>query len=173
MIQVPDELVAGDTWAWTRELSDYQAPTWSLTYYFVNTGHRFEASSTDDGTAHAISIAAATTAGYTAGRYRWTVRATDGSSFVTVEDGWVNVRPDPSKGTADPRSWAARTLAAIEAFLEGNATTAQASMSINGRSLSRWSLAELREFRNELRQQVRTEEDSSGKRDIKVRFRCA
>jgi hypothetical protein len=169
--QVPSELVAGDTWTWTRELSDYLAPTWSLTYYFVNATHRFSATSTASSTSHLITITAATSAGYSAGRYRWTVRATDGSSIITVEDGWVDVAADPSKGTVDPRSDARKMLDAINAFLIGNASTAQASMSINGRSLSRWALSDIRAFKTELEQRVRTEEGGSrGSRNINVRL---
>lgn len=99
--------------------------------------------------------------------------AYSGESFV-VESGWVEVKPDPASSVKfDHRSWARRTLDAVEAFLEGNATTAQQSMSIAGRSISRWSIAELTQLRNDLRAEVRTEEQGSRAglgRDIKVRY---
>lgn len=171
---VPSELLAGDTWRWTRDLTDHPAGTWTLTYYFENASEQFSALATADGTTHSVTVAAATTAPRKAGRYKWIARVTDGSIVETIESGWTDVLPDPASSTKhDPRSWARRTLDAVEAFLEGNATTAQQSVSIGGRSISRWSLPELRQWRDQLRQEVRTEEqaDKAGLgRDIKVRF---
>ena len=170
----PSELTAGDTWRWTRDLADYPAGTWTLTYYFENRDDRFNAVASADGTTHSVSVAAATTADHKPGRYHWIARVTDGSIVETVESGWSEVLPNPATATKrDPRSWARRTLEAVEAFLEGNATTAQASVSIGGRSISRWSLPELTAFRNQLRQEVRTEEQGEQAglgRDIRVRF---
>lgn len=176
LTQVPNELIAGDTWAWTRTLSGYPAPTWSLTYFFVKEGKTFSVVASASGADHAVSVAPATTAPYPSGRYQWTARATDGTTVTTVESGWVDVKPNPATSTVDPRSWAAKTLEAINAFLLGNATTAQSSMAINGRSISRWPLAELRAFQKELRTEVRKEElgaEAGRDRRMKVRFTSA
>lgn len=170
---VPSTLVAGDTWEWTRDLSDYPAGTWTLTYYFAKDGKQFSAAATADGTTHSVSVAAATTAVYPAGRYQWQARVTAAGESFTVESGWVQVQANPATSTADPRSWARRTLDAVECFLEGNASTAQQSMTVQGRSLARWPLAELLQLRDKLRQEVRTEEQGSAAglgRNIKVRF---
>jgi hypothetical protein len=170
---IPGQLVVGDSWSWSLSLSSYPAPTWSVTCYFVKDGERFEVVSTADGTDHAFSVTSATSGARKPGRYRWTARATDGTSVVTLDRGWVDVLPNPATDKSDPRSWAAQTLAAIEAFLKGNATTAQQSMTLNGRSLSRWSLDELTKFRNELRAEVRGEDSAAkgGKgRVFKARF---
>lgn len=171
---IPSDLIAGDTWIFDRDYADYPRSTWSATAYFENSAGSFNVASTANGTAQRFTIAAATTATYSAGRYRVRVRVTDGPSTYIAESAWVDVEVDPAKaGNQDPRSWARRTLDALEAFLEGNATTAQQSMSIQGRSLSRWSLAELQQFRNQLRAEVRTEEQGSNAglgRDIKVRY---
>lgn len=171
---IPSSLIAGDTWAFDRDYSDFPRPTWTATAYFEKADETFNVSSTANGTAQRFTIAAATTAGYSAGRYRVRVRVTDGSTVSIAESAWVDVEVDPAKaGNQDPRSWARRTLDAIEAFLEGNATTAQQSMNIAGRSISRWSLGELTQFRNELRAEVRTQEQGSNAglgRDIRVRL---
>jgi hypothetical protein len=102
------------------------------------------------------------------------VRVTDGTSVHVVETGWCEVEPDPASAQkVDHRSWARRTLDAIEAFLEGNATTAQQAITIGGRSISRWSLPELMQWRDKLRAEVSTEEQGSAAglgRDIKVRY---
>lgn len=170
---VPSELIAGDTWAWSHSLADYPADTWTATVYFENQFQTFNAAGSASGSDHAFSIAAATTAAYKPGRYQWRLRVTDGTTVSTVASGWSEVKINPaSAGARDVRSWARRTLEAVEAFLEGNATTAQASMALNGRSISRWSLAELTQWRSQLRQEVRTEEQGSRAglgRNIKVR----
>ena len=171
---IPQRLTAGDTWQWDAEYSEYPAPTWSATAYFENATAAFEILSTASGTAHSFAESAANSADIGAGRYFGSIRVTDGSSVLVVESGWMDVLPDPADQTlTDHRSWARRTLDAVEAFLEGNATTAQQSMTIAGRTLSRWSLAELNQWRDRLRAEVRTEEQAQRAglgRDIKVRY---
>lgn len=171
---VPKELIAGDTWQWTRDLGDYPAGTWMATVYFENMDGVFNVVGIASGTMYSFTIAAATTTGYKPGRYGWRLRVTDGSTTTTVENGIVEVQIDPAKaGKTDTRSWARRTLEAIEAFLEGNASTAQQSMTIQGRSIARWSLTELTQWRSQLKAEV-ANEDQAGKagrgRDIRVRF---
>jgi len=171
---LPSELVAGDTWSWTRDLGDYPADTWTATVYFEASQGAFSAAASASGTTHSFTIAAATTTTYVPGLYGWRLRVTDGTTTTTVESGMVTVLVDPAKaGKTDTRSWARRTLEAVEAFLEGNASTAQASMSVAGRQISRWSLTELAAWRDKLRGEIRAETSSAkgGKgRDIKVRF---
>lgn len=172
--QIPSELVAGDSWSWTRELPDYPAPTWTATVYFESTHGNFNAPATASGMAHAFSILAATTGTKKAGDYRWSVRVTDGSEVVTAESGWVKVLANPAaSGTSDPRSWARRTLEAVEATLEGRATDGQLAHTIKDRSVSRIPVPELMQIRDRLRQEVKTEEAGSNAglgRIMKTRF---
>jgi hypothetical protein len=171
---LPASLIAGNTWQWDREYSDYPAPTWTATAYFENKAKTFSALGVAEGSAHRFTIAAATSATYPPGRYKVSVRVTDGSQVFIAEAGYCEVEADPAAaGTRDTRSWARRTLEAVEAFLEGNASTAQQSMSIQGRSISRWSLEELKQWRKELRQEVQQEDQGSHAgvgRNIKVRY---
>jgi hypothetical protein len=171
---LPTDLIAGNTWQWDREYGDYPAGTWTATAYFENKAKAFNVAATAEGTAHRFTISAATSATYPAGRYRISVRVTDGSQVFIAETGYCEVEADPAAaGTRDTRTWARRTLEAVEAFLEGNATTAQQSMTIQGRSISRWSLPELTAWRDKLRQEVKMEEQGSRAglgRNIKVRL---
>lgn len=173
-MNIPLALVAGDTWSWDADYGDYPAGTWTATAYFENAAESFSVAATASGTTHAFAAAATATDDFKTGRYHVTVRVTAGAESYVVESGWCDVTPDPASSVKfDHRSWARRTLEAIEAFLEGNASTAQAAMSIAGRSISRWSLAELSQFRKELRGEVRSEEQGSNAglgRDIKVRM---
>jgi len=167
-------LTAGDTWSWTRELADYPAPTWTATVYFAQSSGSFEATATADDVAHAFSITAATTASKAAGKYKWSLRVSDGTNAYTVEEGWVEVLANPAaSGGRDPRSWARRTLDAVEATLEGRATDGQLAHTIKDRSISRIPIPELIDLRNKLRAEVKTEErgnDAGLGRNMKTRF---
>jgi hypothetical protein len=174
MVNIPKVLIAGDSWKWTADYGDFPAPTWDATAYFENAAQSFEVAASASGTSQVFAETAGNTAGLKAGSYYVQVRVTDGGESKTVEASWCDVKTNPAgEAKVDHRSWARRTLDAIEAFLEGNATTAQASVSIGGRTLSRWSLAELMQLRDQLKAEVRTEEQGSQAglgRDIKVRY---
>jgi hypothetical protein len=172
--KVPDSATAGDTWRWTLDMPEFPSPTWDATIYFQNTDGSFSQAAVDDGTRHAFTLAAATTAGKKAGKYKWFVRLTDGTNVETALEGWIDIEPDPSKsGGSDLRSQARKMLDAVEATLLGRATSDQLAMSINGRSLSRIPLTELKDWRAQLREEVKTAEGKNvgGKgRRIKVRL---
>lgn len=171
---IPAKLTAGDTWIFTFSHADYAAPTWDASIYFENAAATFSATAADDGSDHAFSIAAATTAVKEAGRYKWSIRVTDGTDSYTVDTGWIEVLANPAAaGTRDPRSWARRAIDAVEATIEGRATDDQLSFSIRDRSVSRYTLTELTALHEWLQKKLRTEEstatDGRG-RHIKVRF---
>lgn len=174
-LAVPSELTVGDTWSFTLSIPDYERPTWTATLYLQNESGNISVSSSGAGPDHVFSVAAATTAAYTAGKYRWRVRVSDGTTKVTVDEGWITVNPDPgASGSRDLRTWAQRTLEAIEATLEGRATTDQLSMQIRDRSIARTPVPELVAWRDQLRNEVRAQESAEKKglgRDIKVRFK--
>lgn len=174
--QVPPQLVAGDTWRWERSFSDYPAPTWTVTYYFENAAGQITAVASASGSQHLVSVPAATTQGYAAGRYRWVARASDGTTVETIEgeNGWIDILVNPAAaGNKDHRSWARRTLDAVEATIEGRASNDQLAMSIGSRSISRIPLNELWQLKKNLEAEVRTEEAASAAglgRNIKVRL---
>jgi hypothetical protein len=119
--QIPKDIFVGDVLKWRRELDDYPADAYTLTYYFSNAEKKFNIVATADGVVHNVSVAATVTTDYTAGRYRWYARADDGSDDIrTIEDGWLVVLPSPADQT-DWRSHARKMLDAIEAALEGQA----------------------------------------------------
>ena len=160
--QVPDDLVSGDLWSWTRDLSStYPAGTWTGVWYFENAYSAFSVTAGASGTTFTGSVAAATSAGYKAGRYKWQFVVTNGSNRVSIEKGWVDVAPDPAAaGKADRRSHARKVLEAIEATIEGRASNDQLSMSIAGRSISRTPFTELVAMRDKYRQFVMDEESA-------------
>lgn len=172
--QVPNSLIAGDTWSWTRDLAEYPAPTWVLTYHFSSVAGSFDAVGTADGTEHVFTVPAATSAAYKADRYRWVARATSGVLAYTVDQGWVDVVANPASRTrGDSRSHARKVLDAIEATLEGRASSDQMSISIAGRTISRISIPDLMLLRDRYRAEVRSVEQPAGTgrgRNIRVRL---
>lgn len=171
---LPSELIAGDTWRWTRDLADYPATSWTVTVYFENESNSFSAAGSPSGTTHAFTVAASTTAALKPGRYFWRARAVGGGISETVENGWLDVKVDPAAaGNSDQRSYARTLLDAVEATLLGRATSDQLMMALNGRQIQRTPLKELRDWRTQLRQEVKGEENQgqNGKgRDIKLRL---
>lgn len=161
----PASAIAGDTWSWTKSLSDYPAPTWTLTYYFRSREGEFNFNAAADGADHLVTVTAATTAGYKAGRYGWTVVVTSGSERRTVETGELEVLPDPASTGAgqDPRSHARKVLDAIQAVLEGRATKDQEEYSIGSRSLKRTPLKDLQALEASYQARVTAEEAKQGK----------
>lgn len=178
----PLELRAGDTWKWNREdLTDYEAPTWTLTYRFKNASAGFEIAAAASGTYFAVSVAKATTAALTAGVYRWQAFVDNGTERYQVDSGTLTVLPDYGAGTAttalDDRTHARKVLDAIEAVIESRASKDQEEYTINGRSLKRTPLKDLTDLRNQYQALVNRETNAElianglkPKNSIRVRF---
>jgi len=170
-VNLPASLIAGDTWQWTDEFADHPAPAWVVTYYFEMLGSTFNVVAAASGSAHQATIAAATTAGYKPGRYGWFARAISAGVAKTIAQGELVVEIDPAAaGTADRRSWARKTLDAVEAALLAFATTNIQSYTINGRAVARGDLEALKKWRNDLRAEISTTDPKGSGRTIKLRL---
>lgn len=156
--QVPQELIAGDTWAWERDVSDYPAPTWTAAWHFEKHDAAFSITAGVSGSLHTAAQTAAQTAILKTGRYRWRFVVTSGSTRYTIEEGWLELQVNPAAaGFVDHRTHARRVLEAIEAVIEGRASRDQESMSIGGRSLSRTPIADLLVLRDRYRAEAASE----------------
>lgn len=161
--QVPDELIAGDTWEWQRELSDYPASTHSAAWYFEKADGNFSVTAGETGDTFTGTVSSANSATYRAGRYRWRLLVTRTADSVrkTVEEGWLEVLPDPAAaGNVDHRTTARAVLDMIDAYLRDPTNLNAASYSLGGRSLSRWSRSELRDERTYWEGKVQAEENA-------------
>ncbi len=171
--QIPLTLIAGDTWSWTRDLADYPAPTWVLTYYFQRADESFSIAATASGSSHLIAETAVSSAAHVPGSYRYFARVASGASVYTVDQGEIEIKPNPAAGKHDYRSIARKQLDAVQATLLGKASADQLAISIAGRSISRIPLPELRDYERDLIQKVRKEElgvNAGRGRNIKVRY---
>jgi hypothetical protein len=65
---VLEKLTSRVTWKWKKNISDYPASEWTLTYYLRKDGATATSfNATADGDTHLVKVAAATTSGYAAG----------------------------------------------------------------------------------------------------------
>jgi hypothetical protein len=177
----PSEFFVGDTVQWTKDLSGFPASAWTLKYNFISSdasAQNILITSTADGDIHSIAVARATSAGYTAGDYKWFSYVIDIGDTLrhSVASGSTTVKPDQSSGT-DARSHVKIVLDAICATIEGVASKDQKAYSIAGRSLERYSFEELLKlkdkyeilYKKELSDEAIANGEGSG-RKVKVRF---
>lgn len=157
LTELPRRITVGDTVTWDETLTEFPASaSWVLSYSFTSPLAQFASAHVAVGDIHRITIV---TTDLEVGHYEYAKKITDGTSTFTLETGIHDVDPDLSADTAgvDRRSYAGITLENIEAMLQGKATKDQTSYSLNGRALSRYSIAELNEWRALLRVEVRDE----------------
>ena len=157
----PSSLRSGDTWTWTKTLDDYPATAWTLKYRFKSAAGGFEIVATASGSDHAATVAAATSAGYAAGTYTWVAWVEGGTAEkYTVGQGSTEILPDYRNGLAtvalDDRSHAAKTLAAIEAWIEGR-DQGVAEYEIAGRRMKYIPIGDLLKLRQRYQAEVAAE----------------
>jgi hypothetical protein len=174
----PSSVNAGDTWRWTRSLADYPASAgWALSYTLINASAKITVNASASGDDHAVTVAAATTAGYAAGTYDWRARVSKAGEVYTVGEGRLTVRNAFSAATFDARTHARKTLDAIEAVIEGRASSSTAEYTIAGRSLKHIPVADLLALRDKYRAEVLREDAAAAvaaglpdRRRVFVRF---
>lgn len=157
----PLAVVAGDTVRWTRTLPDYPAGDgWVLSYTLLNASAKISIASTASGDDHAVNVAATTTDDWAAGDYTWRATVARAGDVFTVATGVMAVLPSFAVATLDTRTFAAKALAAVEAYLADSNNLGAASYQIAGRQLSRYSLPDLLATRDRLKAEVQREEQA-------------
>jgi len=164
----PPFLTAGDTWTWTRSCPDYPASSgWELSYALTSSTAQVTITASASGDDHLVSVAAATTAAYTAGDYSWQAYVTLDAERYMVDSGRVTVRPNLAAASSgyDSRSAAAKALAAIESFLATGDPTA-AEVQIEGRALKYVPVLDLHRLRYRLQAEVANEQAAERAREL-------
>ncbi len=159
----PARITAGDTITWQRALADYPASaSWALNYRLINASGKIDIIASASGSDHLVNVSAATSAAWLAGSYSWTAYVTKGTERYTVGTGTITIKQDLAAAAAgvDVRSHAVKTLEAIEAVIEGRATQAHLSYTIDGRQMQLMKFDELLVLRDRYRAEVRSEEDA-------------
>ena len=160
----PSRVTAGDTVTWLKSLSDYLATNgWVLSYTLINGTAKITITATASGAEHLASVAAATTAGWTAGTYTWQAVVTKAAERYTVGQGVIVVAPNLAAATTfDTRSSARKTLEAVNTALESYGSKAYLHMyEINGRKQQFHTPGEFLAFRSKLMAEVAREDNAT------------
>ncbi len=154
----PDTLVAGNTWKWERNFSDYPASdSWSLTYYLRKTGSSGITITTSvNSDAHLVNVAASSTASYSPGVWDFRGYVSKSGERYEIFNGILKIEADPATAASsyDPRSHAQIVLDAIESVLESRATKEILNFSVEGNSLSSIPHGDLLALRSRYRIEV-------------------
>ena len=147
----PSSIYAGDTISWKIALPDYPANAgWTLKYKAVSASGYFALVSAADGADHAVSASKTDTAAYVAGTYTLTKYVESSTELVTLAELPLVVKPGISAMTAayDNRSHVKKVLDAIEAVLEGTATSDQLRVKLGDKEIQRFTIEELLKLRS-------------------------
>lgn len=159
----PTHIIIGDTATWTRSDATYPATAgWVLTYTLINAANKYTVTAASAGAEYAATITATESAAMQAGQYKWLARVsrtvtaleahTVGEGLITLQDNFAALE------TLDVRSHAVKTLAAIEATLEGRATSATSEYQIAGRAMKYIPIPELLSLRSTYKLEVSREQ---------------
>lgn len=164
----PSELTAGDLWTWRKDdlASAYPPATHVVSYTLTPQagGTATPVTASEDATGYLVSFTPTVTAAIAAGVYVLTgtvTRTTDGAR-ATFGSWKVTVNANPVTSTADSRSQNKIILDAIEAKIAGRVTKDAESYAIEGRSISRIPIMELRKLAGTYRALVRRENGGRG-----------
>lgn len=158
--KIPQAITAGLSVSIALELVNNRPPEWqALLLLRGPKAVTIEATASDDGRMHHFRVPATETAGWPAGRYSYSLRATtgDGEEVVEIEVGGLTIKPDlaaMADGT-DTRDHVRKVLDAIEAVIEKRATRDQERYTIQGRELWRTSIPDLLLLRDRYREELR------------------
>ncbi len=155
----PQTATAGDSLTWYQSAGDCTpADGWALSVEVV--GKDLSVAATNDNGQHRVTLTTAQTQGLGAGAWSWVARATKAGERVTVARGTLTLAPDPLGEQASATTHAERMLAAIEALIEGRATSDLSSYSVAGRSLTKMTFDELLAARSYFRHEVAAQRGS-------------
>ena len=160
-------LIAGDTLKYITSGPDYPASdgytatTRLVRRDAVGTPIAFDATASGDD--YQFNVLPATTAAWEPDFYTWSLYVSKAGERYTVDAGELRIKADPALATAplDERSWAARAVAAIEAAIEGRASSVQLEISIAGRAVKYMSHADLIVARSKLQRELSAEQASA------------
>lgn len=178
---IPTAHRAGDTLTATWSWADHPATAgWVARLTLVSAARSYQATAAASGADHALTVTAATTAGWAAGTYTAVVDVTLGAQRITVASGTLQVLPNLAAGVpVDTRSPARRALEAAETALATHGARAYLqSIQMGDRQQSFRDPGEFLAFIDRLRAQVRAEDDAERVRQglrprnrLLVRFR--
>jgi hypothetical protein len=150
-MEIPRNIVAGDSIEWVDYLGDYLSSEWSLKYVLVSPLAKIEITSVADteSNGHLFSIPSTTTDSWQPGDYGYQVYTISGSDRKTIGRGFLTIEIDFSKQEKyDARPWLDRVIEALQASIEGRASSSQLLFEISGSRIEHISHLDQRELLN-------------------------
>ena len=158
--QFPNQIKAGTTFKFSLNLTAYPASDWAI-HAYLRGAHAIDMQAEPQGNMHIFNISALVTKEYKAGHYGFSLRAVhiESGEVDEIESGVVEIKADLASVSenTDLRSHAQKTLAALEAVIEGRANLDQERYRINNRELYRTPMETLIKLRNQYRTEVSRE----------------
>lgn len=171
---ISQTVTAGDSIALSEPDAAAAYPSssgWTITVVWMPERGGVAAVQTALDAAGVATVLPATTAAWSAGLWRWALVAARTGERVTLGTGQITVRPDPLAARAvDLRSQAKRILDAVDATIEGRASSSDLKVTLaDGRSIERLSHSELIAMRDRYARMVSAEErKASGRGPARV-----
>lgn len=157
----PSQVTAGDTWKWTKSVPDYSAADgWQLSYQLrgpamLGLAWATEVTAHSNGRDFSVVVPVAKTERLLEGTYHWAAYVTKAGERFEVDFGNITVRINMAVApVAGGQTHAERTLAVIEAALEGRLTGDLESYTIAGRSVTKIPVEQLWGLRSRYRAEV-------------------
>jgi hypothetical protein len=151
----PATIVAGDTLAWTKTVTLYSG---TLTYSLQlpgSTAAPITFTAAGGGPTYFISVPDSTTATWPPGNYLWTAYVDDGVQRHVVDSGALVILANPAAALGGTH--ASRTLAIIEAAIEGRLPRGLENYVIDGQSIGKIAIVDLIRMRSIYADWVRNE----------------
>ena len=176
---IPDKIVKGDSYSWQYDNTDFPySSSWRLTYSLAKSGTRIQINATaaTNGTGHLVEISGTTTGAYTAGEYDWQAHITNNVERYLVGQGVIEIVADLAAGSGgtDARTHNKIMLDAIEAALEGRASSTQLEQRVGEVQVRYMTFAELSKARDfyytRYRQELVRDGKATSRHITKVRF---
>jgi hypothetical protein len=155
LTRIPATITSGDSVAVTLTRPDYPATAgWSLTWALAGPSV-VTVASVAAGAAHTLTLTATQTAVLSAGAYRWSLRAVNGSTSATIEVGRLTVEADlATLAAGETLDWAEKTLTIAKAALAGTLEGEMKMYMIAGRQVMTFSPDELMRLISQLEARV-------------------
>jgi hypothetical protein len=172
----PATIVAGDSVAWTKSITSYAGTLNYSLQFFGSTDPPILFAASGSSPNYSVTLSPALTATWRPGRYIWTSYIDDGVNRHSTGDGEMVVLANPA--VAFGATHATRTLAIIEAAIEGRLPRGLESYVIDGQSIAKMRIEDLVRLRSVYADWVRNEyaqdrinRGQSNPRNVFARFR--
>jgi hypothetical protein len=142
----PGTIVAGDSVAWTKTITSYAGTLNYSLQDFGSTAAPILFVATGGSPNYSVSLAPGVTANWAPGRYTWTSYIDDGTNRHAIDTGEMVVLANPAIALGGTH--ATRTLAIIEAALEGRLPRGLETYVIDGQSIAKIPIKQLVEMRS-------------------------